>query len=320
MPLKPLDPKKIKTRSILERFSKLKETELASPYVKGMSFADFSKCLPDQLSAKALKELAAEILQAKRRQSPVLLGLGGHVIKVGLAPLLGQWIDLGLLDGLLVNGSVVVHDTEMALIGATSEEVQAELEAGLFGMGKETADFVHGALKNAQDEEIGFGEALGRSLVHNHPPHEGLSLIAMAYKRGVPVFVALAIGTDILHMHPSFDACLAAKKSYLDFLTFAAHVSRLEGGVYINAGSAVILPEVFLKAIALARNLGAEVKRITTANLDFMEHYRPRMNVLLRPTSLGGKALSIRGAHELTIPVLTALLIEGLPTADNHTR
>lgn len=284
---------------------------MATPYSKGMSVKAFLDGFPDQLSAKALKELARAILEAKQKGNPVLLGLGGHVIKVGLAPLLVQWLDLGLLDGLLVNGSVVVHDTEIALIGATSEEVQAELEAGLFGMGQETADFVHGALKSAQDDDTGFGEAVGRALVQNHPPHEALSLIANAYRRGIPVFVALAIGTDILHMHPSFDAGLAAKKSYHDFLTFAAYVSRLEGGVYINAGSAVILPEVFLKAIALARNLGAQVNRITTANLDFMEHYRPKMNVLLRPTSLGGKALSVRGAHELTIPLLTALLIEG---------
>ena len=312
MTILPLDPRKIHTRSIFERTSKLKEGEMAATYVRGMTVSDFFQCLPDQLSAKGLKDLACSILEAKRRGAPVLLGIGGHVIKVGLAPLLGQWLDSGLVDAILVNGSVIVHDTEMALMGATSEEVQAELEAGLFGMGAETAAFVHGALSRLKDQDVGFGEAIGEGLVTQAPAHCDLSLVARAYRRHVPVLVALAVGTDILHMHPSFDPALAAKKSYQDFLTFAAYVARLEGGVYMNVGSAVILPEVFLKALALARNLGAEIKHITTANLDFLEHYRPRMNVLLRPTSQGGRAISIRGAHELTIPLLTALLIEGL--------
>jgi hypothetical protein len=312
MPILPLDPRKIHTRSIFERASKLKEGEMAAPYARGMTVLDFFQCLPDQLSAKGLKDLACSILEAKRLGAPVLLGIGGHVIKVGLAPLIGQWLDSGLVDAILVNGSVIVHDTEMALMGATSEEVQAELEAGLFGMGAETAAFVHGALSRLKDQDVGFGGAIGEGLVTEAPAHVDLSLVARAYRRHVPVFVALAVGTDILHMHPGFDPALAAKKSYQDFLTFAAYVARLEGGVYMNVGSAVILPEVFLKALALARNLGAEIKHITTANLDFLEHYRPRMNVLLRPTSQGGRAISIRGAHELTIPLLTALLIEGL--------
>lgn len=285
---------------------------MAATYARGMTVSDFFQCLPDQLSAKGLKDLACSILEAKRRGAPVLLGIGGHVIKVGLAPLLCQWLDSGLVDAILVNGSVIVHDTEMALMGATSEEVQAELEAGLFGMGAETAAFVHSALSRLKDQDVGFGEAIGEGLVTQAPAHCDLSLVARAYRRHVPVLVALAVGTDILHMHPSFDPALAAKKSYQDFLTFAAYVARLEGGVYMNVGSAVILPEVFLKALALARNLGAEIKHITTANLDFLEHYRPRMNVLSRPTSQGGQAISIRGAHELTIPLLTALLIEGL--------
>ena len=285
---------------------------MAAPYVHGMRVSDFFRCLPDQLSAKGLKDLACSILEAKRSGAPVLLGIGGHVIKVGLSPLLGQWLDAGLVDAILVNGSVIVHDTEMALMGATSEEVQAELEAGMFGMGAETAAFVHGALARLKDQEVGFGASIGEGLITESPAHLDLSLVARAYKRDVPVFVALAVGADILHMHPGFDPALAAKKSYSDFLAFAAYVSRLEGGVYMNVGSAVILPEVFLKALALARNLGAEIKHITTANLDFLEHYRPRMNVLLRPTSQGGRAISIRGAHELTIPLLTALLMEGL--------
>jgi hypothetical protein len=312
MPILPLDPRKIHTRSIFERTSKLKEGEMAAPYARGMTVSDFFQCLPDQLSAKGLKDLACSILAAKRRGAPVLLGIGGHVIKVGLAPLLGQWLDSGLVDAILANGSVIVHDTEMALMGATSEEVQAELEAGLFGMGAETAAFVHGALSRLKDQDVGFGGAIGEGLVTEAPAHVDLSLVARAYRQHIPVFVVLAVGTDILHMHPGFDPELAAKKSYQDFLTFAAYVARLEGGVYMNVGSAVILPEVFLKALALARNLGAEIKHITTANMDFLEHYRPRMNVLLRPTSQGGRAISIRGAHELTIPLLTALLIEGL--------
>jgi hypothetical protein len=179
-------------------------------------------------------------------------------------------------------------------------------------MGAETAAFVHGALSRLKDQDVGFGGAIGEGLVTEAPAHVDLSLVARAYRQHIPVFVVLAVGTDILHMHPGFDPELAAKKSYQDFLTFAAYVARLEGGVYMNVGSAVILPEVFLKALALARNLGAEIKHITTANLDFLEHYRPRMNVLSRPTSQGGQAISIRGAHELTIPLLTALLIEGL--------
>ena len=232
MPILPLDPRKTHTRSIFERASKLKEGEMAAPYARGMTVLDFFQCLPDQLSAKGLKDLACSILEAKRLGAPVLLGIGGHVIKVGLAPLIGQWLDSGLVDAILVNGSVIVHDTEMALMGATSEEVQAELEAGLFGMGAETAAFVHGALSRLKDQDVGFGGAIGEGLVTEAPAHVDLSLVARAYRRHVPVLVALAVGTDILHMHPSFDPALAAKKSYQDFLTFAAYVARLEGGVY----------------------------------------------------------------------------------------
>ena len=307
-----LDLSKLKIRSIFDRQSKVNTQDMSHRYEKGMKVADFFKCFPAQLCAKELKDLTSSIWRAKEAGKLVLMGIGGHVIKVGLAPLLVQWMEKGLIDGMLVNGSVIIHDTEIAIMGRTSEEVQSELDAGMFGMGLETPNFINEALTNAKEEHMGFGECVGKRIVDERLTFMHLSLTANAYRLNVPVFVAIAIGTDIIHMHPSFDPQISAKKSYEDFLQFARLVYNLENGVYINTGSAVVLPEVFLKAVAISRNLGASLRSITTANLDFIDQYRPRLNVVQRPTSLGGKGITIRGAHEIILPLLTAMVFEGL--------
>jgi len=264
--------------------------------------------MPDLLGARALRRLAAAIQEARRAGAPVLLGLGAHVFKVGLTPLLVDLLERGFVQGVALNGAGAIHDVELALVGATSEDVASALQDGSFGMARDTADFLNGAVKRGAAQGRGFGEAVARALDQGGAPHRELSLLWSCWKRDVPATVHVTLGADIVHMHPSADGAAIGASSLEDFRRFGELVARLQGGVYVNVGSAVTLPEVFLKALAVARNLGFAVDRFTTANLDQLAHYRPRVNVLDRPA--GGESYDLRGHHEILLPLLRWLLLE----------
>jgi hypothetical protein len=298
-------PKPLATTSLDRRSRSVREADFARPVPAGSSFAAWLGALPQILAGRDLRELAAAIVAARRRKREVLLGIGAHVIKCGLSPWIVALMEEGVITGVAMNGAGAVHDFELAWAGATSEDVGPALEDGTFGMARETADFLNGAAADAALEGGGFGETLGRAILEERLPNAGLSITAAGARLGVPVTVHVAIGTDIVHMHPSASGAAIGESSLRDFHRFAERVERLEGGVYLNAGSAVILPEVFLKALAMARNRKKGLpRRFTTANLDFIPAYRPLTNVVRRPTSRGGKGYQITGHHELLLPLL----------------
>ena len=238
--------------------------------------------------------------------------MGAHPIKVGLNPVLLDWMEKDILKGLAMNGAGAIHDLELAMVGHTSEEVDEELSRGTFGMVKETHETINLAIQEGARDGIGIGQALGRKILKENFKFKDLSLLAAGHRLGIPVTVHVAIGTDITHMGPFADGAAIGKGSLQDFHTFASLVSRLQKGVYINLGSAVILPEVFLKALALARNLGYPVSNLTTVNMDFIHHYRPSVNVVKRPTLKGGKGYTLIGHHEIMFPLLAAAVLEKL--------
>jgi hypothetical protein len=286
--------------------------DFARPHDRGRSFASFLEGLPRILGGAALRALAADILRARTRGKPILWGIGAHVIKVGLSPVLIDLMERGLLTGLALNGAGIVHDFELALAGRTSEDVAAGLGSGRFGMARETGEDINRAVTLGDAQGLGLGAALGRHLLARRPPHLGVSLLAAAHRLGLPATVHVAVGTDIVHLHPSCDPAALGRATHLDFRIFAGQVARLGGGgVYLNVGSAVLLPEVFLKAVTLARNLGYKLRNFSTANLDFIQSYRPSVNVVERPTRGVGRGYRLTGHHELLIPLLAAALVEG---------
>jgi hypothetical protein len=248
--------------------------------------------------------------RAHARRKTILWGFGAHVIKVGLAPLVVDLLERGFVSGMMLNGAGCVHDLELAMMGRTSEDVAEALDEGSFGMARETAEPLNRAIAAGAAEGLGMGSAIGREILESRYPHKERSILATAVRLGVPVTVHVAIGSDIHHMHPSADGAALGATSYRDFETLTALVGTLQGGVFFNVGSAVILPEVFLKALALARNLGRGVRRFTTVDLDFIRQYRPRVNVVERPTRLGGSGLALTGHHEILLPLLAAGLVE----------
>jgi len=285
-------------------------SEEGAPHVPGASFAEFWQRLPRLLGGADLRAAVAAAERARRRGRPLLWGLGAHVIKVGLAPIVVDLAERGLVSGIAMNGAGCVHDLELAMMGATSEDVAPALDDGSFGMARETAEQLNRAIAAGAAQGIGMGAAVGRAILRGRFPHKRRSILAAAARLGVPVTVHAAIGTDVHHMHPSADGAALGATSHRDFETLAGLVATLEGGVYFNVGSAVILPEVFLKALALARNLGFRVRRFTTVDLDFTRQYRPSTNVVERPTRLGGRGISLVGQHELLVPLLAAGLVE----------
>lgn len=305
-----LDFSRLRRTSLHARRSKVSFKGFARPVRKGMSFAAFFDGLPDYLSAKDFRAVVDAMVRAKRRGAPVLLGIGAHFIKVGLSPLLLQGLAEGIFDGVAMNGAGAIHDVELALAGKTSEDVAAGLRDGSFGMARETARFLHAALAAGVPEGLGFGEAVGKALAASRAPHCGRSLLAGAWTREVPVTVHVCVGADITHMHPEADGAAMGEASLRDFRTFCGLVARLQGGVYLNVGSAVVLPEVFLKAVAVARNLGRKLSRITTVNMDFQKLYRPDVNVVSRPTLEGGKGVHLIGPHEILFPLLMAAVAD----------
>jgi hypothetical protein len=310
--IQPIDLKGVRTYPLAERLSRVTAASCVRSWTAGGSFAAFLDSLPDMLAAADLKAVIAAIAAAHQNKRPVIFGMGAHVIKVGLGPLVVDLITRGVITGVAMNGAGMIHDTELAALGQTSEEVGPALNDGSFGMAADTSAIIAGALEAAGTDPMGLGRAVGRALLASAFPFSSKSILASGAREEVPVTIHVAIGTDIIHMHPGFNAAKTGAASHIDFRILAAQVADLEGGVYINAGSAVVLPEVFLKAVSLARNLGHRLDAFTTVNLDFMRHYRPTVNVVQRPTALGGRGFNLIGHHEIMLPLIAAGVIEKL--------
>ncbi|HEV8384401.1 MAG TPA: hypothetical protein VGQ11_05970 [Candidatus Acidoferrales bacterium] len=308
----PLSLEKIRTYPLARRKSKVTVREFARVPRRGASVRELMASLPRILAADDFRAILAALHKARAQRRPILWGLGGHVIKVGLAPILINLIRRGYVTGMAMNGAALVHDFEIALVGNTSEDVDAVLGRGQFGMAEETGLYLNEIAVGAARAHIGLGEAAGKLLTNKRLGAKFLqhSVLVAAYRARVPVTVHLAIGTDIPHMHRSADGAALGAATHHDFRLFCALVKRMHpGGVYLNWGSAVILPEVFLKAVSVAQNLGTPLRGITTANFDFIQHYRPQQNVLMRPTrSPGSRGFAITGHHELLLPLLSAAL------------
>ena len=311
--IRPLELSSVKTYPLPSRPSKVTIKDFAQSCSEQSDLRDFLSKLPNVLAVRTLRDLAAQIRKAKSLHKPIIWGLGGHVIKTGLSAVIIDLMKRGFVNGIAANGSVLVHDAEIAMVGSTSEDVDATLPEGIFGGAEETGRLLNDAAGAGAADSIGLGEAIGRSLVSMDLPHCDLSLLCAAYESKVPFTVHLTIGADITHFHPSADGAALGATSHTDFRLLAELVRRMnDGGVYLNVGSAVVLPEIFLKCVTLVRNLGHPLSNITTANLDFIQSYRPLTNVVRRPTESGaGQGYSITGHHELTIPLLAAELICG---------
>ena len=307
-----IDRSKVRTVSARRRVSKLRVRDEARPHRPGASFSEFLDELPAVLGAADLKAVIDAWARACRGGRTVIWGFGAHLIKVGLAPVVVDLLHRGVIGSLMMNGAGCVHDLELAMMGRTSEDVAAALDDGSFGMARETGERLNQAICRGAEAGLGMGEAVGREILEGKYPHRERSVLASAVRLGIPATVHVAIGTDIHHMHPGADGAALGATSYRDFETLAGLVAGLERGVVFNVGSAVILPEVFLKALSLARNLGYKVERFTAVNLDFIRHYRPSLNIVERPTRLGGKGISLIGHHEICVPLLAAGLIEAL--------
>jgi hypothetical protein len=311
--LKPLDLNEVQTYPLASRPSKVTVKDFARPVTEDSSLRAYLDSLPDILAVQSLRDLAGRLRRAKSLGKPIIWGIGGHVIKTGLAPVIIDLMNRGFVNAIAGNGSVLVHDAEIAMAGSTSEDVDATLGEGAFGGAEETGRLLNQAAQTGAGENLGLGEAMGAALLELHPQHEDLSLLCAAYKSRVPFTIHLTIGGDIAHFHPGTDGAALGATTHADFRLLAEVVRRMNGGgVYLNVGSAVTLPEVFLKCVTLVRNLGRDLSDITTANFDFIQSYRPLTNVVRRPTAEGaGRGFAITGHHELTIPLLAAELICG---------
>ncbi len=309
--LQPLNLDQVNTYPLASRLSKVSLDDFTVPIQEDSALKDFLASLPNILAVQSLREIAARMRRARELQKPIIWGIGGHVVKTGLAPLIIDLLKRGFVTAIAANGSVLVHDAEIAMVGSTSEDVDATLGEGAFGGADETGKLLNRAAQEGVREGIGLGEATGRALLALGPKHADYSLLCAAYHARVPFTVHLTIGGDIGHFHPQADGAALGATTHTDFRLLSELVRRMDGGgVYLNIGSAVTLPEVFLKAVTLVRNLGNPLTDITTANFDFIQSYRPLTNVVRRPTANGaGKGYSITGHHELTLPLLAAELI-----------
>ena len=307
-----LDKSRLKTYSLSSRPSKVNLKGMAGRPSGRESIGEFLDRLPGFLAANDLKELIEIIVTAHRGNRLVLLGMGAHAIKVGLTPVILELVERKIIGGIALNGAGIIHDFELAFAGHTSEEVADGIGAGDFGMARETGELLNRAISTGSREGLGLGQAVGRMIWEEKLPHREFSLLGQCYRMNVPVTVHVALGTDIIHMHPKADGAAIGRTSLKDFDRFCSLVSRLDHGVYINLGSAVILPEVFLKAISLARNLGHPVAHLTTVNMDFIRHYRAYENVVRRPTLGRGRGLQLIGHHEVMFPLLAAGILARL--------
>lgn len=307
----PIDLENINTYELASRPSKVTVNDFARSVDADASLKDFLDGLPDILAVKSLREIAANIRRAKDLNKPVIWGIGGHVVKTGLAPILIDLMRRGFVSAIAANGSVLVHDTEIALVGFTSEDVDASLGKGDFGAARETGEILNAAAKSGANDLIGLGEAMGREVTEMNPPNADKSLLCQSFENKIPFTAHLTIGADIGHFHSSCDGASLGATSHTDFKLFCSIIKGLnDGGVYLNVGSAVTMPEIFLKAVTVVRNLGFELQDFTTANFDFIQHYRPQTNVVRRPTANGaGRGFSITGHHEIMIPLLAAQIL-----------
>lgn len=312
----PIDLGGVHAYPLARRSSKVSSDDFGKPWSPGGELNLWLRFLPNILAVKDFRNAVDHIVRAVKGNRMVLLAMGAHVIKVGLNPLVIDLMEKGIVRGLAMNGAGMIHDTEIAMAGQTSEDVEAQLGEGRFGMAEEPAIFLNEAISDAAKSDTGLGAAVGARLSNGRFPYGHCSLLARAFELDVPVTVHVAIGTDTIHFHPSADGASVGKATHMDFRLFAALVSRLEGGVFINLGSAVIMPEVFLKALSLVRNLGHDVKKFATLNMDFIRQYRPMTNVVHRPTLEGGEGYSITGHHEIMFPLLAAAVVEGLAGND----
>ena len=309
---KPIDLSKITTYPLGDRKSKVSDLDFAKKWVKGSSFETFLEGLPNILAGNHVRAIISSIVAAYKNQKTVIFAMGAHVIKVGLNPVVIDLMERGVITSIAMNGAGIIHDFELAMTGRTSEDVAASLGDGTFGMAHETCSFLGDAIAKADRDASGLGAAVGASIIEQNLPFSDNSILAAGARLGIPVTVHIAIGTDIIHMHPEFDPAKAGAASHRDFRIFASVAASLEEGVYLNIGSAVILPEVFLKAITIVRNLGHNLQNLTTVNMDFIKHYRPTTNVVNRPTAEGGHGYNLTGHHEILLPIIAAGIIEKL--------
>ena len=306
----PIDLSGLKTYHLADRNSKVSAKEFAKTWQKGASFRTFLNSLPDILAGGQLKNVISAMVTAYHNNQTILFGMGAHVIKVGLNPIVVDLMERRLITGVAMNGAGIIHDVELAMVNRTSEDVDTALNDGSFGMARETCTFLNEAITSARNISVGLGEAVGRHILVKQLPFMEQSILAAGARLGIPVTVHVAVGTDILHMHPGFDPQAAGAATHRDFRLFASLVAVLDKGVYLNVGSAVILPETFLKATTLVRNLGYTLEDFTTINLDFIKHYRPITNVIQRPTAKGGRGINLVGHHEILLPLIAAGIIE----------
>ena len=311
-PRKPLDLSGVRTYPLASRVSKVTVQDFGRPHKRGARISAFESSLPRILAADQLRAVAENLSRGREKKRPLIWGMGAHVLKVGLAPIIIDLMERGFITAIALNGAGIVHDFETAIAGQTSEEVDAVLGSGQFGMAKETGEEINRAIVLGDLDGLGLGASLGRYISRRRAAKfRKFSILAAAWRLGIPATVHVAIGTDIVHMHPSCDPGAVGRTSHHDFRILAAEVARLGGGgVYLNVGSAVLLPEVFLKAVTLARNLGHRIEDFTTANFDFIQGYRPNTNVVSRPTKGVGRGYSLTGHHEIMIPLLAAMLVE----------
>jgi hypothetical protein len=313
-PIKPLDFDGISTYPLESRKSKVNTSMFGKPFDGSENILAFISKLPQILAGDKLRALIRAILFARTSNKPIIWGMGGHVIKVGLGPVLVDLMRSGFITGIAMNGSASIHDFEVALRGTTSEEVEEQIGEGRFGMARETGEYINAACAEAAATGSGMGEALGRYIQGGEEKgiafgYRSSSVLAEAYSRKIPVTVHVAIGADIVHAHPHASGKVIGEATYNDFRLFCSMTKELDsGGVYLNIGSAVVLPEVFLKAVSVVRNLGHRLEEFTTANLDFIQHYRPTENVLKRPTQNSGQAIALTGHHEIMVPLIAAAL------------
>ena len=310
----PADLNSVSTYSIKDRKTKVQQTDFAQLGPPDATLAQFTATLPDILKVKDLRNIVKAIAHAYKLEKPVIVGMGGHVIKCGLSPLFIHLMEIGLVSAVIMNGGASIHDFEIATIGSTSEDVAVNLETGMFGMVQETPKWMNYAISAGAHADIGMGAALGNTLLEMNPPHMNYSILASGARLGIPVCVHVAIGADTIHMHPSVDSAAIGKTSFTDFRILVSVLKHIgEGGVYLNIGSAVVLPEVFVKALNLARNLSkGEIKNFTTVNMDMIQHYRPLENVVKRPTQSGGAGYTLTGHHEIMVPLLVHLVLAEL--------
>ncbi len=308
---KPISLAEINTYELASRPSKVTVKDFASPIEENDSLKEFLEKLPNILAVQSIQEIVKQIKRAKSLGKPVIWGIGGHVVKTGLAPVLIDLMNRGFLTAIASNGSVLVHDCEIALVGFTSEDVDATLGEGDFGAAKETGEILNSAAKKGQNDNLGLGEAMGREVFNLNPANADKSLLCQTYRHKIPFTAHLTIGADIGNFHASADGSALGLTSHTDFKLFCSIVKELNnGGVYLNIGSAVTMPEIFLKAVTVVRNLGFPLQDFTTANFDFLQHYRPLANVVRRPVADGaGRGFAVTGHHEIMIPLLAAHLI-----------